>query len=63
IGVRASRAWRLATWDRFMIPKPFARITLRYGYHSVPNAMPDATLKQESERLGSTLHELAAAQG
>lgn len=27
-GVHASRAWRLKSWDRFMIPKPFARLTV-----------------------------------
>jgi len=26
-----SRAWRLQSWDRFMIPKPFARVTVTYG--------------------------------
>lgn len=27
----ASRAWRLRSWDHFMIPKPAARIEVRYG--------------------------------
>jgi hypothetical protein len=27
----ASRAWRLRSWDRFMIPKPFARVVVSYG--------------------------------
>ncbi len=27
----ASRYWRLASWDRFIIPKPFARITIAVG--------------------------------
>ncbi|MBC7844709.1 MAG: lysophospholipid acyltransferase family protein [Gemmatimonadaceae bacterium] len=27
-GVFASRAWYLKSWDRFMIPKPFARLTI-----------------------------------
>lgn len=26
-----SRAWRLASWDRFVIPKPFATIRVHYG--------------------------------
>ena len=29
--VHADRAWRLKSWDRFMIPKPFARVTIAYG--------------------------------
>lgn len=27
-GVHASRAWYMKSWDRFMIPKPFARLTI-----------------------------------
>lgn len=27
----ASRAWRLGSWDRFMIPKPLARVVICYG--------------------------------
>ena len=31
VGVSASRSWRLNSWDSFMIPKPFARVTVAYG--------------------------------
>lgn len=31
IGVHVDRAWRLNSWDRFVIPKPFARVTIAYG--------------------------------
>ncbi len=27
----ASRSWRLKSWDRFLIPKPFARVDVHYG--------------------------------
>jgi len=27
----ADRAWRLHSWDRFLIPKPFARVRIAYG--------------------------------
>jgi lysophospholipid acyltransferase (LPLAT)-like uncharacterized protein len=27
----ADRAWRLHSWDRFMIPKPFAQVRIMYG--------------------------------
>ncbi|MGI8844370.1 MAG: lysophospholipid acyltransferase family protein [Gemmatimonadaceae bacterium] len=27
----ASRSWRLRSWDRFVIPKPFARVTVAYA--------------------------------
>lgn len=31
IRARASHAWRLRSWDRFVIPKPFARVDVYYG--------------------------------
>lgn len=27
----ADRAWYFKSWDRFMLPRPFARVTLRFG--------------------------------
>jgi lysophospholipid acyltransferase (LPLAT)-like uncharacterized protein len=27
----AEKAWRLKSWDRFIIPKPFSKVTVRYG--------------------------------
>jgi lysophospholipid acyltransferase (LPLAT)-like uncharacterized protein len=35
IGVHARRAWRLKSWDRFMIPKPFTRIDVVYASANV----------------------------
>ncbi|HEX5052408.1 MAG TPA: lysophospholipid acyltransferase family protein [Planctomycetota bacterium] len=31
VGVACSRAWHLRSWDRFTIPKPFARLAVLYG--------------------------------
>jgi lysophospholipid acyltransferase (LPLAT)-like uncharacterized protein len=31
IHAEADRAWRLNSWDRFMIPKPLARVEITYG--------------------------------
>ena len=31
IAAYADRAWNLSSWDKFMIPKPFARVTVAYG--------------------------------
>jgi lysophospholipid acyltransferase (LPLAT)-like uncharacterized protein len=30
VAMHVDRAWRLKSWDRFQIPKPFARITVAY---------------------------------
>jgi lysophospholipid acyltransferase (LPLAT)-like uncharacterized protein len=31
IAITVRRAWRLNSWDQFIIPKPFARISVAYG--------------------------------
>lgn len=31
LAAHASAFWQLGSWDRFMIPKPFAKVTLSYG--------------------------------
>jgi lysophospholipid acyltransferase (LPLAT)-like uncharacterized protein len=41
ITVDAPSAWRLTSWDRFLIPKPFARVTIGYEdplYVDAPDA-------------------------
>ncbi|MEL7187879.1 MAG: lysophospholipid acyltransferase family protein, partial [Pseudomonadota bacterium] len=41
IGCAADRAWYLNRWDRFMIPKPFARIAIAIGEpYPVPRSIP-----------------------
>jgi hypothetical protein len=31
IAMRVDRAWRFGSWDRFLVPKPFARVTIAWG--------------------------------
>jgi lysophospholipid acyltransferase (LPLAT)-like uncharacterized protein len=31
VGSAASRAWRLNSWDSFMVPKPFSKLRVVYG--------------------------------
>lgn len=31
VGVEVDRKWQLQSWDGFVIPKPFARVTVRYA--------------------------------
>lgn len=45
IGVHAPRAWRLRSWDRFLIPKPFSRVTIAY---SDPTYVEAATPREAS---------------
>lgn len=38
VGAAATRAWRMKSWDGFMIPKPFARVTIAYGTARIEGA-------------------------
>ncbi len=31
VSVSAEKAWYFRSWDRFLLPKPFSRVTVRYG--------------------------------
>ncbi|MGK2935034.1 MAG: lysophospholipid acyltransferase family protein [Gemmatimonadaceae bacterium] len=55
LAAHANRAWRLRSWDRFMIPKPFARVTLAYGE---PVLLPDdaRAAAAETPRLESAMN-------
>jgi lysophospholipid acyltransferase (LPLAT)-like uncharacterized protein len=57
IGVAASRAWRLRSWDSFMIPKPFARVVVAYSnprYVDAPDARHAAEQAPAFEALLNT---------
>lgn len=48
IGVAASRAWTLSSWDQHLVPKPFARVVIAYGDPLfVPREALDNTAHQE----------------
>ncbi len=50
------RAWRLSSWDRFAIPRPFARVAYAYGEPLyVPREASSAELDAASERLRDAL--------
>jgi lysophospholipid acyltransferase (LPLAT)-like uncharacterized protein len=48
IGVHCARAWHLKSWDRFMIPKPFARVTVVYGD---PEPVVGSTPREATEEV------------
>lgn len=47
-GVHASRAWHLRSWDRFMIPKPFARLTIVFD---APVMVPGESTREAAESV------------
>jgi lysophospholipid acyltransferase (LPLAT)-like uncharacterized protein len=54
LAAKASTSWQLGSWDRFMIPKPFARVTIAYGN-------PVAVEAPSSREAGERVDLLAAA--
>jgi lysophospholipid acyltransferase (LPLAT)-like uncharacterized protein len=55
IHAEADRAWRLHSWDRFVIPKPLARVVITYGRPFEVGPGDDGLaegLKQAGDRLG-----------
>jgi hypothetical protein len=50
--VIADRAWYLHSWDRFMIPKPFSRVTVKYlARIELPSEMENQRKKLEEMML------------
>jgi lysophospholipid acyltransferase (LPLAT)-like uncharacterized protein len=55
IGVSCARAWHLRSWDRFMIPKPFARITVAYSEPTVAVAETPREAAEQAARFEALL--------
>ena len=53
----ADRAWRLKSWDGFMIPKPFARITVAYGKPTRVLAVTPRAAAEEGPRFEALMSE------
>jgi lysophospholipid acyltransferase (LPLAT)-like uncharacterized protein len=47
----ADKAWRLRSWDQFMIPKPFARVTVAYGDPATVHATTPRAAATEGPRF------------
>jgi lysophospholipid acyltransferase (LPLAT)-like uncharacterized protein len=62
VHARADRAWRLNSWDRFLIPKPGARVTVTYGRPFEVSAGQDGLAAGLTE-AGLRLAEIAEACG
>jgi lysophospholipid acyltransferase (LPLAT)-like uncharacterized protein len=59
----AARAWRLNSWDRFMIPKPFARVTVTYGAPMRIEAGSPRGALQDAERVKQAIDAATQAAG
>ena len=53
----ADRAWRLRSWDSFLIPKPFARVTVAYGDPAYVEASSSRDAAAEAGRFQALIEE------
>jgi len=51
----ASRAWRLKSWDRFLVPKPFALVRVAYGPLTAVDAASPRDAAEQAPRLQAVL--------
>lgn len=58
IAVTCSKAWQLNSWDKFMIPKPFAKVTIAIGE---PVTAPKRMSEEEQEALRQQMGEAVKA--
>jgi lysophospholipid acyltransferase (LPLAT)-like uncharacterized protein len=62
VGAAASRAWRLRSWDSFIIPKPFARVTISYAVEHVQSETARGAAA-EAPRFQRALDDVVARAG
>ncbi|HEV8112103.1 MAG TPA: lysophospholipid acyltransferase family protein [Planctomycetota bacterium] len=56
VGFACDRAWRARSWDRFTIPRPWARVVMTYGEPvRVDPSASDADLAAAAERIHEAL--------
>lgn len=58
VAAGAARAWRLGSWDRFLIPKPFSRVVVAYGDPTPCGAPTPREAAAEAPRFEAALREL-----
>lgn len=59
VAAGARRAWWFEGWDRFLVPKPFARVRIAYGPpHEVPRTADPEELQERALRLEAELNRL-----
>jgi len=61
IRARANRAWRLKSWDRFVIPKPFASVIVSFGPLTGVEAGTPREAAEQAPRLQALLDAVAGS--
>lgn len=55
--VVAPSAWRLKSWDRFLVPRPFARISIAYSDSAFIDAADAREAAREADRVAAMMQE------
>ncbi len=56
VGFACDRAWRASSWDRFTVPRPWARVVMVYGAPvRVERSAGEMELGAATERIGEAL--------
>ncbi|HEY8484964.1 MAG TPA: lysophospholipid acyltransferase family protein [Longimicrobiales bacterium] len=62
VAAGTDRAWWFESWDRFLVPQPFARIRVAYGApYEVPRDADEAELERRARVLEAELNRLVSA--
>lgn len=61
VAASADRAWHLKSWDRFIIPKPFATITVAYGAAEQVTAPTARAAADEAGRFEAIMNRTVVA--
>jgi hypothetical protein len=62
LGAAADRAWWFGSWDRFLVPQPFARVHIVYGEPiHVPREIDDAAIDDYSRRAEDAINRVTRA--
>ncbi len=56
---KADRVWRVKSWDKLIVPKPFSKISIRFAkLYTIPRELNKAELEFERRRLEDKLNDL-----
>jgi lysophospholipid acyltransferase (LPLAT)-like uncharacterized protein len=65
VGAAADRAWFFGSWDRFLVPRPFAHVRIVYGepLHVARDADVEACVAEVERRMAEVMRRAEAAFG
>lgn len=59
INMEYSNCWRLKSWDRFVLPRPFSKVRVIFGPpHAVPTTATDEAFESERMRLQNAMMQI-----